>query len=75
MKFDSALMARLQAATQDLMKDGPMAATAAIQRALAGDAAPETDATDNGIHAAPGDGTTYTAPGAGARMKDLNAPP
>ncbi|WP_229487489.1 extracellular catalytic domain type 1 short-chain-length polyhydroxyalkanoate depolymerase [Pseudoduganella lutea] len=75
MKFDSALMARLQAATQELMKDGPMAATAAIQRALAGDTAPETDATDNGIHTAPRADASFTAPGAGATMKDLNAPP
>lgn len=66
MKFDSALMARLQAATQDLMKDGPMAATAAIQRALAGDAEPAATATDDTVHAAPPPGAT---------MKDLNAPP
>jgi poly(hydroxyalkanoate) depolymerase family esterase len=63
MKFDSALMARLQAATQDLMKDGPVAATAAIQRALAGDAAPEAATTAD------------AAPRAGATMKYLNAPP
>jgi poly(hydroxyalkanoate) depolymerase family esterase len=67
MKFDSALMARLQAATQDLMKDGPMAATAAIQRALAGDTAPAADTDANN--------TVHAAPPSGATMKDLNAPP
>ncbi|QCP14573.1 PHB depolymerase family esterase [Pseudoduganella umbonata] len=43
-----------------------MAATAAIQRALAGDTAPDAAATA---------ATADTAPRAGATMKDLNAPP
>ncbi|HEX8606898.1 MAG TPA: PHB depolymerase family esterase, partial [Pseudoduganella sp.] len=58
------LMARLQAATQLMMKDGPMAGTAAIQRALAGEEVPADD-----VHAAP------TTPPPGATMKDLNPPP
>ncbi|WP_338763432.1 PHB depolymerase family esterase [Massilia sp. METH4] len=62
MKFDSALMARLQAATQDLMKDGPLSATAAIQRALAGDDAPAAEPPTKGAQP-------------GATMKDLNPPP
>jgi poly(hydroxyalkanoate) depolymerase family esterase len=63
MKLDTDLMARLQAATQKLMTDGPMAATAAIQQALAGDAPP---------HDAPND--AEPAPSA-PTMKDLNPPP
>lgn len=62
MKFDSALMARLQAATQQLMKDGPLATSAAFQQAMAG-TAPHSD--DAGTTAGPGNAT----------MKDLNPPP
>lgn len=72
MKFDAQLMARLQAATQMMMKDGPVAATAAIQRALAGEEAPAADVHANNVHAE-NVHTSTAAPG--ATMKDLNAPP
>ncbi|QGZ42926.1 PHB depolymerase family esterase [Pseudoduganella flava] len=61
------MMARLRAATEQLMKGGPLAATAAIQQALAGGAAPATTPDDalDGTDA----GTAH------ATLKDLNAPP
>lgn len=60
MKFDTAMMARLQAATQQLMKDGPLAATATLRQALARQAdSPATDAPSADTPA----------------MKDLNPPP
>jgi poly(hydroxyalkanoate) depolymerase family esterase len=76
MKFDAQLMARLQAATQLMMKDGPVAATAAIQRALAGEEAPAATVHADHVHAdkAHADGM-HAAPPPGATMKDLNAPP
>lgn len=72
MKFDPALMARLQAATQELMKDGPLAATAAIRQALAGGAPSPWEHT-----ATPRDHTDAASPHApgGPAMKDLNPPP
>jgi poly(hydroxyalkanoate) depolymerase family esterase len=79
MKFDAQLMARLQAATQLMMKDGPVAATAAIQRALAGAEAPAAEAHAGNVHADNVHADTmHAAPAAappGATMKDLNAPP
>lgn len=44
MKFDSQLMARLQAATQQLLKDGPAASTAALRQAMAGTGAQDAPA-------------------------------
>lgn len=43
MKIDEGFLARMREATQLLQSDGPMAATAAIQRALHGEGNPEND--------------------------------
>ncbi|WEF34165.1 extracellular catalytic domain type 1 short-chain-length polyhydroxyalkanoate depolymerase [Pseudoduganella chitinolytica] len=63
MKFDSQLMARLQAATQQLLKDGPAASTTALRHAMGGSAAGEAPA-----------GTAPLSSGA-RTFKDLNAAP
>ena len=63
MKYDSQLMARLRAATQQILKNGPAASAAAMQQAFGGATATSPAADDEPAHAA--------AP----HLKDLNAAP
>lgn len=60
MKFDNDVMARLQAATQQLMKDGPLAATASLRQAFSQQA---------------GNTRSQAPAGNPPPMKDLNPPP
>jgi poly(hydroxyalkanoate) depolymerase family esterase len=65
MKFDPQLMARLQAATQQLLQNGPAASAAALRGAMAG-APAETSGPA---------GTADTPPTGGHAFKDLNPAP